>query len=250
MWFRAENFFEEIDFSEERLLGTHYFFHLIRLGLRDDFDRLRPFIERMLRSQYPEIAKSGACLASIAGLHHDRSSDLIDEALTGSAPQRLGIAEVASANIGPHEFRDWCGRTLEMLFYDTDVEVRREAASSFRYLDGESLTECDRLIESFCNSPAFADDSFSILHAFENSKSRVPGLTCLICEKFFDRFSSEARNIQNARAADSPTVAKLVFKTYQQHQNDEWTTRALDLIDRMCIETLRDAKREIEEFER
>ena len=47
------------------------------------------------------------------------------------------------------------------------------------------------------------------------------------------------------------TLATLVFRTYQQHQSDEWgSTRTLDLIDRMCLDGIGDANRQLEQFER
>jgi hypothetical protein len=45
-------------------------------------------------------------------------------------------------------------------------------------------------------------------------------------------------------------VASLIFRTYQQHPNDEWTGRALDLIDRLCADGIADAGKEFEQFER
>ena len=45
-------------------------------------------------------------------------------------------------------------------------------------------------------------------------------------------------------------VAKLIFRTYQQHQNDEWTSRSLALIDRLCLEGIGDAGSHLEQFER
>ena len=45
-------------------------------------------------------------------------------------------------------------------------------------------------------------------------------------------------------------IVTLAFRTYQQHLNDEWTARALDLIDRLCAESIADAGREFEQFER
>ena len=65
----------------------------------------------------------------------------------------------------------------------------------------------------------------------EESLSRLPGMTCLVCEKFLDRFADEAKDIRPRGVGDAFTVAKLIFRTYQQHQNDEWTSRSLALID-------------------
>ena len=56
--------------------------------------------------------------------------------------------------------------------------------------------------------------------------------------------------MQTSRAGDAPTVAKLIFRTYQQHQQDEWTARWLDLIDRLCLEGIGEAGGELEQFER
>lgn len=49
---------------------------------------------------------------------------------------------------------------------------------------------------------------------------------------------------------DARTVTQLVFRTYQQHQGDEWTTSALNLIDRLCLEMIGDAREELDAFER
>ena len=131
-----------------------------------------------------------------------------------------------------------------------DSGVRREAASCFRQLEGEDLNTYSELIAKFCDSKASQEDSFPVLRTLEESLRRLPGTTCLVCEKFLERFAGEARDIRTHRAGDSPTVAKLVFRTYQQHQNDEWTARSLDLIDHLCLEGIGDAGRYLDQFER
>ena len=84
----------------------------------------------------------------------------------------------------------------------------------------------------------------------EESLRRLPGTTCLVCEKFLERFADEARDIRTRRARDTFTLAKLVFRTYQQHQNDEWTCRSLTLIDHLCMEGIGDAGSHLNQFER
>ena len=113
--------------------------------------------------------------------------------------------------------------------------------SSVRYGD---------LIAAFCESKAYQEDTFWILHTLEESLGRLPGATCLVCEKFLDRFADEARDIRTHRAGDMFTVAKLIFRTYQQHQNGEWTPRSLNLIDYLCLERMGDVVNELEHFER
>ena len=242
--------FQSMNLSEDRLLATHHVYKLIRGSLHDNFVELRPIVERMLRSSEPEVRKAGARLASIAALIHERTTGLVDEALRGSAPHRFGVAQVAAANIADPECRAWCESTLAALFDDDDSDVRREAASCFRQLQGGALDTYENLITAFCDSKVFEEDSFWILHTLEESLGRLPGMTCEVCDKFLDRFADEARDIRTSRAGDTDIVAKLVFRTYQQHQNDEWTPQSLDLIDRLCLDRIHDAGREFEQFER
>ncbi len=242
--------FQSMNLSEDLLLVTHHVYKFIRGSLHDNFAELRPIVERMLRSSEPEVREAGARFACIAYLIHERAAGFVDEALRGDARHRLGVAQVAAANIAAPEYRAWCEATLAALFDDDDSEVRRKAASCFDRLQGEALDTHEDLIATFCDSKAFQEDSFSILHTLEESLGRLPGMTCDICEKFLDRFADEARDIRTRRAGDTRTVAKLVFRTYQQHQDDEWTFRSLNLIDRLCLERTHDAGREFEQFER
>ena len=242
--------FLSMNLSEDRLLATRHVSDFIRMGLHENFPKLRPIIERMLRSSEPEVCEAGARLASIAVLGHESVTDLVDEALRGDAPRRLGVAQVASANIADPESRSWCEATLAVLFDDADDKVRGKAASCFLQLRSETLDTYGDLIATFRNSRAFREDSFPILHTLEESPGRLPGMTCEICENFLDRFADQARDIRTGWALYGHTVAKLIFRTYQQHQKDEWTSRSLDLIDRLCLERIPDAGGEFEQFER
>jgi hypothetical protein len=204
----------------------------------------------MLRSQDPDVAESGARLAALSFLFHPEEEALEAEAFAGTAQQRLGVARVASANIALEDCRPWCEKRLVSLFNDDDQAVRQEAATSFRYLENGALEDYADLIAAFCDSKAFQDDSFSILHVLEQSLRRLPGMTCIVCEKFLQRFSDEARDTRTSRMGDAHTVTELLFRTYQQHQQDEWTSRALDLIDRLCLEGIGEVDEGFRAFER
>jgi hypothetical protein len=246
----ALDLFNKLDTADDGLLATQYAERFIYHGLRQYFAQLRPYVERMLRSKEPKVIESGARLASLAALYHEDAADLAKEAMSGNPSQRLGVAQVASSNIAYAECRVWCESHLLALFNDGDREVRRESASCFRHLKSEPLETYEKLILAFCDSAAYQEDSFPILHALEDSLRRLPGITCVVCEKFLARFSDEAKDIRTHRAGHVHTVAKLIFRTYHQHQRDEWAPRCLDLIDRMCLEGIHDAKRELDEYER
>ena len=198
----------------------------------------------------PEVCEAGARLASIAVLEHESAADLADEASRGDARHRLGVAQVASANIAVPECRAWSEAKLAALFNDDDADVRRKAASCFRSLRDAALDTYDDLLAAFCDSRAYQEDSFSILHMLEDALGRLPKKTCVVCEQFLDRFADDARGVRTSRDGDTHTVTKLIFRTYQQHQNDAWTSRSLDLIDRLCLEGIIYAGHEFEQFER
>lgn len=246
----ALELFTKLDAADDQLLVTPYAERFIYHGLRQYFAQLCPYVQRILRSREPKVSEAGARLASLAALYHEDAADLAKEAMSGNASQRLGVAQVASSNIAYAECRAWCEKRLLALFNDDDRDVRREAASCFRHLKSEPLESYENLIAAFCDSAAYQADSFPILHALADSLRRLPGITCLVCEKFLARFSDEAKDIRTSRAGDVHTVAKLIFRTYHQHQRNGWAPRCLDLIDHICLEGIHDARSELDEYER
>ena len=233
--------FLRMDFSEERLFGTRHVYGFIRENLRNEVAKLRGIVVRMLRSSYPEVSRAGARLGCIAAFVDDNARELADESRIGHLHQRLGVADVAAANVGKPAFRGWCEDVLKDLFVDTDVEIRKVAASCFRNIPEDALTNFDGLVDAFSNSEAYNDDAFSLLNALKNSRARLPAMTCLACERFLER--AGARNL------DMWNVSELTFRLYQQHPNDEWTKRCLDLIDRLCLEAP-EASHAFADFER
>ncbi len=244
------SFFSQMNLVEDRLLATPHVDNLIVAAFAKHFELVRPIVERMLRSQEPEVAESGARLAALSFLYHPEEEALEAEAFAGSARQRLGVAKVASTNIGSEHCRAWCEKRLLVLFNDVDQAVRKEASRSFRRLESTGLEDYSNLILAFCDSEAFQNDSFSILHVLRQSSRRLPGMACIVCERFLERFSDEARDIRTSRMADAHIVVELLFRTYQQHQQDEWTATALDLIDRLCLESIGDVNEGFRAFER
>ena len=237
--------------SDDRLLTTPYIGHFILYGLHEHFEDLRTVAERMLRSNLPEASEGGARLVSIALLlQRDNAEDLVEEALRGNSSQRVGVAQVASANIGQEEYRQWSEQKLLLFFDDDDSEVRRKAAECFRNLEKQPLEFYENLIVKFCDSGAYQENSFSLLHLLEESSYRLPGITYIVCKKFLERFIEEANDMRTSRAGDVPMVSKLILRTYHQHQSDEWAAKCLDLIDQMCLEKSYVIRTDLNEYER
>ena len=232
--------FLSMNLSEDRLLTTPHVDWLIRRHLHDEFPgALRVIIERMLHSTDEKVCQAGGRLASIAAMIHQNAADIGDRALRGDPSQRSGVAEVAAGNVGVSWVRAWCEERLLMLFNDDDHDVRQKASFCFDRIPDDSIESYTDLVEAFCDSRAFAAGARSLIRALEKSRGRLPGMTCMVCERVLDRPS------RNTFA-----VAKLIFRTYQQHQNDEWASRTLDLIDRLCLDGYPGIGSELDDFDR
>ena len=233
----------------DRLLVTREADRFISYALRDHFGQLRHVVKKMLRSKVPETSEAGARLVSLAVLYqHSKATGLVKEALRGNTSQRLGVAQVASKNIGRKDCRSWAEQQLLLLFDDSDSKVRETAVWCFQNLQEQPLESYANLIEKFCDSAAYQEGSFSLFTVLEESSHRLPGITYDVCEKFLKRFSDEARDIRTRQALDVTAVPKLVFRTYHQHQDDEWAPKCLDLIDQMCLERISGVRQELEEY--
>ena len=227
--------------EDDRLLATQYAVRFIKFGLPDHFTRLRCVIERMLRSELPETSVAGARLASLAVLYnHDEAENLVKEALRRDSSQKIGVAQVATGNIRYEEYRSWSEQQLLRLFNDDDSEVRQEATRCFHSLKGQPPQTYEDLIIKCCDSLAFKEASHFIFSFLEESPHRLPGITYTVCEKYLERFGDRS---------NGSNVAKLILRTYQQHQNDEWTSKCLDLIDRMCLERIYGIWSGLDEYE-
>ena len=240
----AFSLFKRMDLSEDRLLATRSVANFLQNRMHDRLAEVCPFIERMLRSAVPDVREAGATLAGLAVLTREEAQYLVDEALRGSSHQRFGLARVASANIANPACRAWCVGLLPTLFNDDDGSVRRQAASCFFELKGAALEAYEDLILAFSESLAFREHAYFLLRAVDESLERLPGLTCDVCAKLASWPEKELRGLE------SRALVRLIFRVYQQHQDDEWTSKALDLIDLLCLSGGHEVAQELEDFER
>ena len=223
--------FLRTDFSEERLLGTPHVCEFMRENLSHGFPSLKNMTLRMLRSPHPDPHRAGAQLVCLAAFTHEDALELAAEALQGDRQHRLGVADVALANVTDPICRQWCEGALTHLFDDSDLEVRNLAALCFRHLPEDRLADYGDLMQAFLGSPRYKENPFFLLEALlKSARGQLPDIVCLACESFLDHLVSVP-----GRGTNSRMVVELAFRVYQQHQNDEWRSRALDLIDRICL---------------
>lgn len=99
--------------------------------------------------------------------------------------------------------------------------------------------------ETWWNPVTRRRTAVSLRVTLEQSRRRLPGATCMVCERLLRRARDEGADGRNLHI-----VVKLVFRMYRQHQDDEWPPRVLDLLDLLCLEGAMGATNEFERFER
>jgi hypothetical protein len=229
----AVRLFQALAETEDDLLVTRDAEEFLRYGLQTHQSELLPIVERMLASNEANVRTAGARRATAFHLLTEGAPQLAERAFINDEALRLGAAQVYAANLSVPSFRERCAAALKGFFTDDSEEVRREAASFPRHLEGNVISEISDLIEDFLASPAFASDSFSLVHALEKAPARLPEATLLVCRRFIERVGLEAANIQSSIAMESSMVSRLLVRVYTQSRDDAFRSRCLDVIDRM-----------------
>jgi hypothetical protein len=229
----AIGLFERLSDTEDALLKTHYVDRFLFYALQTHFERLRPILERMIRSLDPEVATVGARQACLASLFVEEARPLAERCISGTEAQQMGAAEVCAANLRTASFRSVCEESLITLFNSPYEKVRSKAGTCFHGFEGEELSAYEELVETFVQSPAFASHYFNLIYALDQTTAKLPNVTCLACERFLNAFGREAGDIRTGRSADADMICRLIVRAYSQTRDEVLQTRCLDIIDRM-----------------
>ena len=246
----AVEFFKQLCETEDTLLQTHYVERFIYFGVQTHFRELSPILERMVRSQVPDVATGGGRLACLVALDLEDAAPIANLCLSGSEAQKIGAAQVMAANVRVATCRSFCEEALVNLFNDPNERVRAEAADCFRRFEGDDLAGSEYLIEHFVVSDSFPKSRFSLLLALERSTVQLPEVTLSACERFIEVAGLAAGDISTSEAGDADRVIKLTLRTYEQSSDDTFRARSLDLIDRLFEYGAYGINNALEDFER
>jgi hypothetical protein len=228
----AVRLFLDLTKTEDVFLATRDSDRFLHYGLQTHSSDLIPVVERMLRSDIAMVRTTGARRAAMISLLNQSASELAMKCMRGDEAQRVGVAEVYAANVGG-PYQEVCSAGLKRLFTDESEAVRGEAASFPRHLQKGSIAALGELIEDFVGSPAFSNDSFSLIHALEEVPAELPRATLLVCRRFVERVGSEAGDIRSRVAMEASIVGKLLVRVYAQSTDEAFKSECLDVIDGM-----------------
>jgi hypothetical protein len=219
-----------VDGADDRLLASHHVQDFLRYRSTVDFVRLRPTLERMVRSELPDVCSAGAAWITLAALSEADAHALARACLSGSEPERLGAARVYAANLTQARYRKSCEDALLALFDDDALEVRKVAATALTRLSGAELGDFESLAQRFIRSRAATERD--ILHALTATTAQVPELALTACEEIIQNLGSDARDLRTAAARSAGQVTEVLIRAYADTDGaPALRDRALDLID-------------------
>lgn len=246
----AVQMFLELCDTKDVLLRTHHMEEFMQHATPTHFGQLRPIVERMLRSDDPEVAEAGARRACVASLGLDEAADLAEQCLAGSEPLRSGAAQVFAANVGQARFRSVCEAQLVKLFDDPTEKVRAMAAECFDRLEDDTLGQVTALVERFETSAAFAANHEHLVRALETTTARLPNVTISICERFIEIAGTAAGDMRTGAAGAAHRLSELIVRAYHQADDQAISKRCLDTIDSLLREGAMGMQRALGEFDR
>ncbi len=229
----AVDLFKKLCESEDELLRIRTVENFLFDALYTHYEELKAIVERMIASELQEVAQAGARQACQASLIHEDARSLASSCISGSDAQRIGAAEIFSANLHLERFRSLCSQSLINFFSDPNEEVRLKAANCFHRLEGKQLEEHVDLIDAFIDSLAFTKAASDLIRTLGKTSPRLPDITCKICERFIDLAGSDTADFRTRAPMDSAEVSKLLVRLYSQSSDESLQSRCLDLIDRM-----------------
>ncbi len=220
--------------EDERISASRYATSFFNYTIDKYPEQLTPLIQKMVYSDRPDVANTGAKAVTAYHLFYGLFEDEFKDCIVGSVPQREGVAKIAATFINEEKYAPKCREILGVFFNDLDRDVRNETSRMFRDKFFES-PENLALAKSYINSKAFIDDSL-MLHLLEKHKESLilyHEIILKICQTISTTLLKEARDVQNRVKYAIKAISPLLLRLYEQAQESkpDIACRCLDVWD-------------------
>jgi hypothetical protein len=233
----------------DALLASRAVARLIFHFVHTEFAAWQDVLDRMLSSGDPRVVRLAAGIAALASFQNAEARTIVDAALAGSEAQRLGVADIAAANVAHEKAFSVAKEWASSLFSDTSPDVRREAASAVSSLSPESLGDHQGLIRAFLASPAFDDRPGLFFHHLAESATMPALLELEACARFVQSAKGAAGDIRTAASASAGDVSRVAVRAHDQGDETD-REKALDIIDELLKVAAFGIGEAIEKYER
>ncbi|MBA4366617.1 MAG: hypothetical protein C0403_03145 [Desulfobacterium sp.] len=175
----------------------------------------------------------GAWLVFCESFRNNLYISKADKLASVSLNHRRLLAGVAGDAINWTENRHRAEARLIEFFFDEDEQVRNNAAEAFRSVQAKDVELYKKLAAKFLQSPAFANNGYSLLHMLENATCDVLDLVIEATKQVIIDISINGDR-HGRRSTDVHQLQKLLKREYTSSESDpEARKNILDLIDQM-----------------
>ena len=236
--------------NDDEVLVAQTVEQFLNYAVATHFSDLRQVLERAVHSASRDANLVGARQAAVASLSTKDADDLVSECRDGSEPLRLGVTQVAAANIANQQYREELKAILLEAFLDPNEEVRSAASGVFGRIEGEDHSDYRDLLLRFLESPITEDGYDLIFRYLSSASGDISHEAVLVCEKFLCKYGSEIGNIQTSAARHADAVTTLAIRAHEQTDDDATRERALNIIDQLVSVNAYHIDEALDQFER
>jgi hypothetical protein len=251
----AVEWFVELITDDLRLACGGHAQQLCNVLFPEFAERLNPLIWSMSESSEAEIAEEGAMEATARWLFFDLLGDLVEKCLSGTEPQRKGVARIATNFVGEVQYSEKCRQLLLQLGDDGSDEVTGEVSKALQNVRILSLPGINPFLSSFVQTQAFKDSPGGLLHAFDQH----PGSLTSFSQEIFTTVSRSIDALRNPKPkphSHAPLMDRqlitVLLRLYEQAggSDAEIRSRCLDMFDNLLEKRLAPARSLLGDIER
>lgn len=236
--------------TEDVLLGTQTVEYFLYYALQTHFEAIKSLIQRMIDSEISEVLQVGAKQACIAALSRIEGAHSIAlDCLSRSATHRLAACEIFAKNLRSEQCQTLCESALAQLFYDSNKEVRSEAAKCFFSFEKDELGRYVHLLGLFIQSPAFFDGLRDLVWSLEKTTAEIPEIIYEACNRVVRNEFEKSDFSNRFWGVETSTLSKLLIRAYRQSEDPALQSKCLDVIDTMTELGVYGIDRALEQYE-
>lgn len=250
---RAISLFEKLISGHDILLTLQTTREFIYWAFYKNFDRLVPYIEKMMMHDNTDAKNQGAQLACIARISSEalesdhslqKAKELTEKAITGCLEWRQGATRIFAHNLHRSP-GDICEPYLIRLLEDEDEQVRTTIDGAFASLQYEHFVSRKNFIEAYAKTTPTIDHFFTdflLKHGQLDHERTLKIIQNLI--------ESVKKSNRPGWHSGTDEIIRLVLKIYISSPDSDIRRQAMDLFDELLEHFTGSAQKVLLEWDR
>ncbi len=202
--------------------------------IESHFAEIGPLIRKMISSDLSDVAKEGATEVAARWLFYGFFEQELKICLSGTIPQRQGVAIIASQFFHHEKYLLKCQNLLKPLLNDPDKEVRGELHGLYHKIESLEDPQIKPFLVEYIHSQSFIDSSDRFVYYLKETEGSIIFLADTIItmyEVFSSALKKESREMWSHFPHTISESLPLLLRLYEQALaigNKEIVNRCLD----------------------